>query len=427
MPYFVPEEESLDRDGLGALQRRKLGDMLRTLLARNPFYRRKYSGLSAEKALASFDQLPLTTRAEIQQDQSNHPPYGTNLTWPISAYCRLHQTSATSGEPLRVLDRAEDWTWWRRCWGIIYRAAGVTAQDRFIFPFSFGPFIGFWAAFESAVGMGHLCLPAGGMTTSARLRFMLDNGATVVCCTPTYALRMAEVAAEEGVDLARSAVRLLIVAGEPGGSIPATRAAIELAWGARVIDHTGASEVGPHGVECVESPGGVHFIESEFIAEVIDPQSGRPVADGSPGELVMTNLGRWGMPLVRYRTGDMVCVTRDKCGCGRHFARAAGGILGRIDDMFFVRGNNVYPAQIEGIVREIEGLAEYRIHVRRRGAMSELSLEIEPDASAACADLTCRVEKAIQDRLHFRPAVRLVEPGTLPRFEMKAKRVVRSD
>ncbi|GMU33805.1 MAG: phenylacetate-coenzyme A ligase [Planctomycetia bacterium] len=424
MTYFAHEEETLDRDGIAALQRRKLTAMLREVLAQNSFYRARLGNRSAEELAEGFSALPLTTRSEIQQDQRDHPPFGTNLTFPIECYTRLHQTSATSGEPLRMVDRPEDWTWWKKCWGTIYRAASVTKADRFIFPFSFGPFIGFWAAFESAVELGNLCLPAGGMTTTARLRFLIENEVTMICCTPTYALRMAEVAKNEGIDIAASAVRGLIVAGEPGGSVPATRRAIETAWGARVYDHTGLTEVGPFGFECEEKPGGMHLMESEFIIEVIDPKSQQSTPDGEPGELVVTHLGRWGMPLIRYRTGDLVRLSRGKCACGRHFARVDEGILGRIDEMFFIRGNNVYPSQIDDIVRGIGGVAEYRLEVDARGAMTQLNIEIEPTLEGD-GSLARRLESAVQNRLHFKPVVSLARPGSLPRFEMKARRLTK--
>lgn len=426
MAFFIPEEETLERASLATLQRRKLAAMLAEVLQRNAFYRAKFAGWTVERAVGEYASLPLTTRAELEGDQAAHRPYGANVTYPLREYCRLHQTSGSTGAPLRVLDRASDWEWWKRCWGIIYRGAGVTPADRLCFAFSFGPFIGFWAAFESAVALGNLSLAAGGMSTSARIDYILANDVTVVCCTPTYALRMAEVAAGEKIDLAASKVRLLIVAGEPGGSLPATRAGIEGAWGARVIDHTGMTETGPHGFECAEAPGSVHLIESEFIAEVIDPASGAVLPDGAAGELVVTNLGRWGCPVIRYRTGDQVRLTRGRCACGRWFARMESGILGRIDDMLIIRGNNVFPAAVEDIVRGVGGVAEFRLRVEAKGAMTDLCIEVEPAAGADGAETAARVERAIHDRLLFKPVVRVAAAGSLPRFEMKARRVIRT-
>ena len=420
--YFVAEQERLGGDELASLQRRRIAAMMERVLASNPFYAKKFSGMAFDAETSNVQSLPFTTRQEIQQDQQDHPPYGTNLTYPIDRYVRQHQTSGTSGRPLRWLDSADDWAWFRHCWGIIYRAADVGPQDRFIFPFSFGPFIGFWAAFESAVAMGNLCLPAGGMTTSARLRYLMENEVTVVACTPTYALRMAEVATDDGIDLAGSSVRMLIVAGEPGGNVPSTRARIESAWGARVFDHAGMTEIGPWGFECVEAPGGMHVIESEFIAELIDPDGDQPVPDGEIGELVLTNLGRLGSPLIRYRTGDQVRLTRGPCACGRSFARVEGGILGRSDDMVIIRGNNVFPSAIEGILHGFDEVAEFRVEVDQGASVTELRIEVEPGSSQGADRLGQRIDRALRDRLHFRPVVRMVAPGALPRFEMKAQR-----
>jgi phenylacetate-CoA ligase len=326
---------------------------------------------------------------------------------------------------MRWLDTEESWNWWKRCWAIIYRAAALTPDDRMLFPFSFGPFIGFWGAFESAAALGNFCLPCGGMSTIARLHYMIDHQATVVCCTPTYALRMAEVAAKEGLDLAASPVRALVVAGEPGGNVPATRHSIQRAWDARVIDHTGMTEIGPWGFECAEAGGGVHVMECEFIAEVVDPETGEAVADGETGELVLTNLGRVGSPLIRYRTGDQVRLTQGRCACGRWFSRADAGILGRIDDMLIIRGNNVFPSAVEDIIRGFDEIAEFRIQVDEQGPMLDLYVLVEATPEAEPSELPSRVAAAIRDRLHFTARVGLVEPGTLPRFEMKAQRVQR--
>lgn len=415
------------RSALAARQRERLRALLDALRARNPFYQAKLAGVAFDAPRDPLGALPFTTRAELQADQAAHPPYGTNLTEPLERYIRVHQTSGSSADtPLRWLDTPASWAWFKHCWTTVLRGAGVRAGDRLLFPFSFGPFVGFWAAFESAAEMGLFCLPAGGMTTAARLRYLLDHAATVVCCTPTYALRLADVAREEGIALAPSPVRLLIVAGEPGGSVPEVRARIEAAWGARVIDHAGMTEIGAWGFEPVEQAGGMLVIEDEFIPEVVQPETGDAVPEGEIGELVLTNLGRAAAPLIRYRTGDLVRLRRDANVAGRGWAWVQGGVLGRVDDMLFIRGNNVFPAAIDGIVRSFADVAEYRVDVTRSGAMTELSIELEPAASAA-PELHTRVANAIRDRLHFRPHVRTVAPGALPRFEMKARRWTRRD
>jgi len=305
---------------------------------------------------------------------------------------------------------------------MIYKIAGVGAGDRLFFPFSFGPFLAFWTAFDTACRLGFLCLPGGGMSSAARLRFMLDNQATVVLCTPTYALRLAEVALGQGIDLKAGPVRKLIVAGEPGGSIPATRARIESSWGARVFDHNGLTEVGAVGVECPENPAGIHILESEYIAEVIDPATTQPVPPGTLGELVLTNLGRWGSPALRYRTGDLVRIDPQPCPCGRSLPRLQGGILGRTDDMIHVRGNNLYPSALVAVIHQFPEISEYRVEIDHSESMTALRIELEPALNSLATGLAERVDEAIRQELLFRAEVRIVAPGSLPRYEMKAHR-----
>ena len=390
-------------------QWKRLAGKLPELRRENPFYRAKLSDRASQ-----LDDLPFTTKAELSQDQAAHPPFGTNLTYPIERYVRLHQTSGTTGRPLRFLDTAESWEWWRQCWDPIYRAAGVTASDRIFFAFSFGPFVGFWSAFAGAERLGALCLTGGAMTTIERVAAIVATEATVVMCTPTYALRLAEAAREEGIDLARSALRVSIHAGEPGASIPATRERIEKELGVESFDHTGATEVGPHGFSC-SARDGVHINESEFIVEVIGTDG--EVRDEGDGELVLTNLGRWCMPVIRYRTGDRVHATRGTCSCGRTLVKLAGGIAGRVDDMVTVRGVNVFPSAIEAIVRRFDEVGEYRVELARVREMDELRCIVE-----APAEVAERVGGAIHRELGIRCLVESVAPGTLPRFEMKAKR-----
>jgi phenylacetate-CoA ligase len=345
----------------------------------------------------------------------------------VDHYTRLHQTSGTLGKPLRWLDTPESWNWVIGCWETIYRMVGLKRGARVFFPFSFGPFLGFWSAFDAAQRLGFLCLSGGGMSSLARLRFLLDNEATVVLCTPTYALRLAEVAREAGIDLRAGYVQALIVAGEPGGGVPATRTRIEEAWGARVFDHCGLTEVGPVGIECRENRAGLHILENECVAEVVDPATGAPVPAGQMGELVLTTLGRWGSPVLRYGTGDLVRVDPHPCPCGRSFLRLDGGILGRVDTLIHVRGNNVFPAALEGILNRFTDMAEYRVEVDQSGTLAALRIEVEPVRQELGKKLAERVDRAIRDELHFRAEVTVVPPGSLPRFEMKAQRISRKN
>jgi phenylacetate-CoA ligase len=422
--------EQLDRGQLAECQGRRLSGLLHAIQGRNPFYTRKFeeAGLDAGALRFPSDlpKLPLTTKAELSHDQQANPPWGTDLTESPISYTRYWQTSSSTGRPLRWVDTNENWAWLLECWKAVYRGARVEAGDRVFFPFSFGPFLGFWAGFEAGPPIGVHCVPGGGMSSQIRLSVIEAIEATVVCCTPTYALRLAEIAElERRRPLAEGTVRMLIVAGEPGGSIPATRARIERCWGARVIDHHGLTEVGPASFECWESPGALHVNEAEFIAEVIDPQSGREVDDGQTGELVLTNLGRTASPLIRYRTGDIVVRRSQPCQCGRTWARLDGGILGRADDMINIRGVNVYPVAIESVVRRLSEVVEFRSIVSRQGSMRALRLEIEvaPESDAGNA-IASKVSYHLREALGLNVNVDVVAPGTLPRFEMKANRFV---
>jgi phenylacetate-CoA ligase len=422
--------ERLDRGDLAAAQGRRLAQLLSSIYGRNAFYTRKLDEAGIDvRALRlpdDLEKLPLTTKAELNADQAANPPWGTALTEPLEKYTRYCQTSSTTGRPLRWIDTNENWQWMLECWKAVYRGARVGPGDRVFFPFSFGPFLGFWAGFEAGYQIGLHCIPGGGMSSQIRLAIIEAVGATVVCCTPTYALRLAEIAAHERPQrsLAESTVRLLIVAGEPGGSIPATRARIERSWGARVIDHHGLTEVGPVSFECWDAPGFLHVNEGEFIAEVVDPASERPVPDGAHGELVLTNLGRTASPVIRYRTGDIVVRRSDPCICGRTWARLEGGILSRVDDMVNIKGVNVYPVGIESVVRRFAEVVEFRSIVSPVGSMRSLRMEIEVTPEADGATVASKVAYQLREALGLSVGVHTVAPGTLPRFEMKASRFI---
>jgi phenylacetate-CoA ligase len=410
----------------------KLRSLLAVVAVSNPFYSNKFRKAGIRLEFSSlddfFDRMPFTVKQELVDDQRTSPPYGSNLTFPIEQYTRLTQTSSTSGKALHWLDTPESWDWMLDSWERVYQSAGVGPGDRVFFAFSFGLFLGFWTAFDAAARVGCLRIPGGGMSSAARLAAMLDNSATVLCCTPTYALRLAEVAAEERIDLAAGKVRRIIVAGESGGSIPAVRSRIEALWpGASVVDHHGMTETGPVSYGCTARPGVLHVIESAFIAEVIDPGSGRPVPPGGRGELVLTNLGRVGSPLLRYRTGDLVERSAEcLCECGSCDMALPGGILARADDMVVVRGVNIYPSAVEEILRASDGIAEYRVEIDTGHPLPELRILVEP--SQECADVASlekRLQAGLRTALGLRIAVTSVLPGVLPRFEMKAQRWVR--
>ncbi|MBI2688597.1 MAG: AMP-binding protein [Acidobacteria bacterium] len=415
----------LDRAALEAFQLRRLLELRQEVVPANKFQSPRLAGGFA--TLAEFKaQVPFTFKQELVNDQIANAPCGTNLTYAAADYTRFCQTSSTTGSPLRWLDTAESWDWMIRCWIRVFQESGVGAGDRIFFTFSFGPFLGFWVAFDAASRMGCMAIPGGGMSSTARLGLLASTGATVLCCTPTYAIRLAEVAREEGVDVRALPLRTVVVAGEPGGSVPGTRALLETLWpGARIVDHHGMTETGPVSYECPKRAGVLHIIESEFIAEVVDPSTGKAVPDGESGELVLTNLGRTGSPILRYRTGDLVQpAPAGACACGSHELALIGGILARRDDMVVIRGVNVYPSAVEDVIRACGGIAEYRAEIATVRSMVEIRLYVEPLPSAA-EGLQHRLESALRDALGMRIPVNIVGEGALPRFEMKAKRWVR--
>ena len=417
------------RETIEQNQQQRLRALLESL-SENRFYagRLRAARVTPDVSLSELDRIPFTFKQEIADDQRIRPPYGTNLSYPLERYTRFCQTSGTNGLPLHWLDTPESWNWMLNCWTQVFQASAVGPRDKLFFAFSFAPFLGFWTAFEASVKLGVLSIPGGGLSSAARLGMIRENGTTVLCCTPTYALHLAEVAKEEGFDLSSTKVSKIIVAGEPGGSIPNIRMRIEALWnGAHVIDHHGMTETGPVSYQCPVMPDVLHVLESDFIAEVIDSQSGQGVAPGQTGELVLTNLGRLGSPVLRYRTSDLVKRSESApCMCGSHEIALPGGILGRTDDMVTVRGVNLYPAAVEEMVRSCQGVGEYRVVFEKRRELAEVALEVEP--SADCQDpstLGERVRKRLGMAFTLRISVSVVPTGSLPRFEMKAKRWVR--
>ncbi|MBT5925084.1 MAG: AMP-binding protein [Verrucomicrobia bacterium] len=408
---------------------RKLNRLLELSIANNAFYRPR---LDAIRTLLPLDlaetfsrMVPLTSKSEWIADQKLNPPYGTNLAFPLESYTRCHQTSGTTGAPMRWLDTPETWNAMLDAWGHVFQGAGTQRSDRVFFAFSFGPFLGFWTAFESAQKLGLFCLSGGSMSSETRLKAMLQNQCTVLCCTPTYAMHLGEVARDCGFKAGAFNLHTIIVAGEPGGSLPAVRELLKKLWPtARVYDHHGMTEVGPVSYECPKHPCRLHVIKDAFVAEVIDPKSLEPIGPGEQGELILTTLDRIGSPLIRYRTGDLVePMPSGMCECGSSDLALAGGIIGRCDDMVVVRGVNIYPSAVDQIVRECGGISEYRVDVKKVRNLAELEVTIEPDANVSEVDvLVDKISRSFQLALALRVPVKAVPLGSLPRFEMKAKR-----
>jgi phenylacetate-CoA ligase len=421
----MADAPSTGRETLRAQQLEQLRALIRAVRPANAFYENKLAAAGIDGSVDSLEDFteycPFTTKAELVADQTAHAPYGSNLTFPVEQYTRIHQTSGTTGQPLRWLDTPESWQSMLESWQTVYRAAGISPADRALFAFSFGPFIGFWMAYEAAAQMGCLCFPGGGLTSATRLRILLENEVTVLCCTPTYALRLAEVARLEGIDLSQAKLKTIIVAGEPGGSIPATRERIESAWpNAKVFDHHGMTEVGPVTHEWPHEKNNLQIIDAAYLAEIIHPETHAPVANGEEGELILTTLTRTAMPLLRYRTSDLV---RPETHGEALILR--GGILGRADDMLIIRGVNIYPSAFEHILRPFEAIAEYQVIISQKIEMAELRLRIEPKPEANATTLAEQITDTLRTQLNLRIPVETAAPNSLPRFELKAKRWIK--
>jgi phenylacetate-CoA ligase len=433
--FWNPKTETLERDQLHALQLAKLQRVAEWAAARSPFYGASFKAAGFEprqlKTLADVERIPFLTREAWMTSQAEHPPFGELAVASADAAVRLHTTSGTSGkQPLRALDSRKDWAWAAEMWCYALWGAGVRSNDIGYVAFGYGSFIGFWGLHNGLEKIGALTIPGGAQTTPNRVKQIIDFGATVVASTPTYALRLAQEADGMGIDLKTSPVRIIILSGEP--TPESTRQLIEEQWGAIALDSAGMTEISTIFMfEPADKPGGCHIIEDHFIDQVVDPATGRELPYGEAGERVTTSFGRSIIPLLRYRTSDLVVkIPHTAATSGRTFDIYQGGIIGRVDDMKLVRGTNVYPRAIEGIVRLHADVDEFQIEITREGARDEIVLRVETVGSFE-ADAWPALEEALRldladahEGLRFH--VHRAEPGALPRYELKARRLTDS-
>ena len=428
--YLEPEIERRSRAVMTRWQSARLREQVRHAAAHSPFYRRKLKAAGVKPALirtmADLERLPFTTKDDLKENQAARPPWGDVLAVPLAEVLRVHLTSATTGRPLAFLDTREDWHGFYHSYARSLYAYGVRKTDMVMAAFSYGPWIGYWSGFYAAQDLGCLVFPVGGLSTDQRMDALLNYPITVLGCTPSYALFLAEHAAKKGIDLAKDTkIRITWHTGEPGASIPATKARIEGAFGARAYDLPGLTEIAAWGFECDARAGLTHVHEDYCYPEVLDEQD-RPVGRGGRGELVFTSLYRKAMPLIRYRTRDIVQVADRRCPCGRTLIAFEGGVLARLDDMKKVRGIIVYPRRIEELVRPHTAVDEFQIVFRRQAGLDEIVVRIDPSPSLSLAERTglrARLEESLRTGLGLRTTVEITEPGALPRWDHKAKRV----
>jgi phenylacetate-CoA ligase len=419
--------ETLPREQLRALQWRRLQVQLAHAYARSPFYRRLMDEAGVDPAALGglddyFARFPFVERHDLVAAEQAAPPYGTLAAVDPRLAVARHQTSGSSGQPpFRSFDTARDWAWLTDRFALGLYALGVRPGDQVAVAFGYGLFLGFWAGHYGLQRLGATPISTGSYDSEKRIQLLAQGGVQAFLCTPTYALRLAHVARELGMDLAADTdVRLVITSGE--GRPPATRRAIEAAWGAHCGEVAGMTEAGFIMFECGPGSKGLHIIESDFVEEVLDAETREPVGYGEQGVRVLTSLGREGIPMLRYWTNDLV-VRRPagECGCGRTWDFYEGGILGRADDVCKVRGCLVTPGMIEDVVRSFAAVDEYQAVVDTVDALDTVLITVEP-AGRAPERLASGIEDEVRRVIGVRPRVTLAEPGTLPRFEMKAKR-----
>jgi phenylacetate-CoA ligase len=435
--YWNPKNETMPREKLRALQFGKLRDLCAWAEAKSPFHRERFAAAKFSSGqLKTWDdirRIPMMTREEWMASQAKAPPYGTLPACDPAVAVRYHTTSGTTGKtPLRALDGMRDWEWIADMWCYGFHGFGVRPTDTVFIAFSYAQFIGFWGAHYANEKLGATVIPSGSLPSETRVKLIVDTGATVLCATPTYVLRLAQVARETGVDLAKqSKVRRIILSGEPSGSVPAVRRQIDEAWNAVCGDTAGMTEIGTIFMfECRLRPGGTHVIEDHFIEEVINPETCEPVGYGEKGERVCTSFGRGILPLIRYRSCDIVEKRpAAECPCGRTFDIYHGGIQTRVDDMHKIRGTNVYPRAVEAIVREHSEIDEFQLVLSNDAASGReevtVRVELKPGLDAAWSALeTALVKELAEAHENLRINVERAGQGELPRFELKAKRLV---
>jgi phenylacetate-CoA ligase len=434
--YWNPKHETLPRAELQALQLLKLRRFCEWAYATTPFHKRQFDAAGFHpaqlKTLADLRRIPYMTREDWMASLQEKPLFGEMLATDPTHAIRYHLTSGTSGRtPIRVLDGTKDWDWIGEMWCYGLWGFGIRPEDSVYFAFGYGSFIGFWGAHYACEKMGALVVPGGAQTTEARIKQIVELGVTTVASTPTYALHLWQKAREMGIDLAtQSNVNKVILSGEPAGSIPAVKRQLEEAWGAQCGDTAGMTEIGTIMIfECAQHSGGTHIIEDHFIEEVLDPVTSEPVGYGELGERVVTSFGRGFIPLIRYRTRDMVMkVPASTCTCGRTWDLYQGGIRGRWDDMKLIRGTNVYPSAVEAIIRESPVIDEFQIYFWRKDTIQDeidIKLEIKPGFESAWPELQVKLAKDLaQAHEGLRFNIVRMEHGSLPRFELKARRLV---
>ncbi len=429
--YWNPRLETLDPERLRQLQLNKFRRIFTWTYERSPFHRRLYSAAGIEpgdiKTFEDIRRVPKVDKAMMRSAQAKDPyPYGDMLCVPPEQVTEYHQTSGTTGQPVYQADSWQDWEWWAESWANILWAQGYRATDRVFLPFGYNVFVAFWAAHYGAEKVGCEVVPGGVLDTEARLLKMQELRVTAFCATPTYVLGMADSARKKlGIDPRDLGIKRITVAGEPGGSIPMTRKRMEDAWGAKVYDHVGATEIGAWGYECA-AQSGLHVNEGLFLVEIEDIETGEPIDEpGKRGKMIITAFDRTAQPCVRFDSKDIIEWSGDRCECGRSFRLLRGGVTGRTDDITKVKGVLLAPTAIEEVVRSIPDLCdEFEVVVTKKGDLDDITLKVEcvPNNTSDINTVRARLIDQLRLKTNLGYNIEFHDYGTLPRYEVKARR-----
>jgi len=424
---FEPVAESMSRAKIAALQLKRLRQTVKNAYENVPLHRKRMRKLGMEpgdiRSLEDLAKLPFTVKSDLR----DHYPFGM-FARPRAKVARLHASSGTTGKPTVVGYTLKDLETWAGLMARSMACAGARPGDVVHNAYGYGLFTGGLGAHYGAERLGATIVPMSGGSTERQIVLITDFGARVLCATPSYALAIAEVAEQQGVDLRKSKLRIGLFGAEPWSE--AMRNEIQIRLGLKAVDVYGLSEILGPGVacECEEKQAGLHGWEDHFIFEIIDPDTGKPVAEGQQGELVITTLTKEALPMLRYRTRDVTRVSTERCGCGRNHLRIRR-ITGRNDDMLIIRGVNVYPSQIEAVLVGMPDIApHYQLVVERKGSLDQVTVEVEasPDVAQspeAYARISGAASHQIKSLVGISTDVVVKKPGDIPRSQGKAVRV----